>query len=366
MEDLMDFNWDDTIETPTTVESEETTVETEESDTSDENDVEVEEESKKTKSVDPLDDFGSDEESSEDEEEDVEEEPNKETTSIYTDLFKDLKERGLIKNVDLEDEEDLDADKFFELKEQEIEAEVTNRLNSWANKDLDEDGQAFIKFKLSGGKTEDFFKVYSQSVDLSDGDIEDEDFQDKLIRKQLEDDGWDSEEIEDRLEVLTENGKKAKIAQKYYNRILHEQEEEKKALEESAKQQQQQALETQRKFNQELKETVNGLEEVKGFKLSQKDKGEIFDMMTKKNYKTPNGVMITGLQAKISEAFQDKEKAILLAKILKDDFDFSSFENKVKNKTVRKIKSNLESRKSYKPTGSGSSLEGRSLADLFN
>jgi len=361
MEDLMDFNWDTPAESPTKVE--ETTTETEENDVSE--DIKEKESTEEVKSIDPLDDFSSDEDT-EDIDEDSDVESPKETTSIYTDLFKDLKERGLIKNVDLEDGDDLDADKFFELKEQEIEAEITNRLNSWANKDLDEDGQAFIKFKLNGGKTEDFFKVYSQSVDFSEGDIEDEAFQDKLIRKQLEDDGWDSEEIEDRLEILTENGKKAKIAQKYYNKILHEQEQEKKALEESAKQQQQQALETQRKFNQELKETVNGLEEVKGFKLSQKDKGEIFDMMTKKNYKTPSGVMITGLQAKISEAFQDKEKAILLAKILKDDFDFSSLENKVKNKTVRKIKSNLESRKSYKPTGSGSSLGGRSLADLFN
>ena len=44
----------------------------------------------------------------------------------------------------------------------------------------------------------------------------------------------------------------------------------------------------------------------------------------------------------------------------------SDFEKQVKTKTTRKVKSNLEQRKSLRPNNSGSSLEGSSLADLFN
>ena len=75
------------------------------------------------------------------------------------------------------------VDRFFELQQEEIEAEVSARLNSWANEDLDEDAKAFIKFKLEGGSTAEFFKAYQDSPELGEGDIEDENFwNSKLVK----------------------------------------------------------------------------------------------------------------------------------------------------------------------------------------
>ena len=141
-------------------------------------------------------------------EEEADEDKSKEKTStadgsIYEDVYKDLKEAGIFKHVELEDGEELDADRLYELQQEEIEAEVTSRLDAWASQELDEDAKAFIKFKIQGGDTSEFFKTYQSTSEITLGDIEDEDYQDSLIRYQLQKEGWDRDEIEDRLEFLT-------------------------------------------------------------------------------------------------------------------------------------------------------------------
>ena len=58
-----------------------------------------------------------------------EDETKKESTTdntFYEDVYKDLKEAGIFKHVELEDGEELDADRLYELQQEEIEAEVTS------------------------------------------------------------------------------------------------------------------------------------------------------------------------------------------------------------------------------------------------
>lgn len=146
--------------------------------------------------------------------------------SIYKDVYNDLKENGIFKHVELEEDEELDADRLFELQQEEYETEVTERLKAWASEELDDDAKAFIKFKREGGNTADFFNVYKLSSELPSGNIKDEDYQDEVIRYQLKEEGWDRDEIEDRLAYLTENGKKEKVAEKYDEKIKQEEAKE--------------------------------------------------------------------------------------------------------------------------------------------
>ena len=303
-------------------------------------------------------------------EEEADEDKSKEKTStadgsIYEDVYKDLKEAGIFKHVELEDGEELDADRLYELQQEEIEAEVTSRLDAWASQELDEDAKAFIKFKIQGGDTSEFFKTYQSTSEITLGDIEDEDYQDSLIRYQLQKEGWDKDEIEDRLEFLTESNKKSKFAEKYHDRLVQEQEKEKQALVKQAEEQKARARQQEEQFKTSIKETLDTNKEINGIKFSDKDKNGLINFLTKKE-KLEDGRVITGFQRKLSESFSDPKKIALLAKILNDDFDFSSFEKSAITKKTKEIKRNIEQRQSMRPSGSGSSSGANSLASLFD
>ena len=295
-------------------------------------------------------------------------ETKKESTAdntFYEDVYKDLKEAGIFKHIELEDGEELDADRLYELQQEEIEAEVTSRLNAWASQELDEDAKAFIKFKIQGGDTSEFFKTYQNTSEITLGDIEDEDYQDNLIRYQLQKEGWDKDEIEDRLEFLTESNKKSKFAERYHDRLIKEQEKEKQALVKQAEEQKIRVKQQEEQFRASIKDTLDTNKEINGIKFTDKDKGNLINFLTKRE-KLEDGRVITGFQRKLSESFNDPKKIALLAKILNDDFDFSSFEKSAITKKTKEIKRNIEQRQSMRPTGSGSSSGANSLASLFD
>ena len=303
-------------------------------------------------------------------EEEVEEDKTKKESTttdstFYEDVYKDLKEAGIFKHVELEDGEELDADRLYELQQEEIEAEVTSRLDAWASQELDEDAKAFIKFKIQGGDTSEFFKTYQNTSEITTGNIEDEDYQDNLIRYQLQKEGWDKDEIEDRLEFLTESNKKSKFAERYHDRLIKEQEKEKQALVKQAEEQKIRAKQQEEQFRASIKDTLDANKEINGIKFTDKDKGNLINFLTKKE-KLEDGRVITGFQKKLSESFNDPKKIALLAKILNDDFDFSSFEKSAITKKTKEIKRNIEQRQSMRPTGSGSSSGANSLASLFD
>lgn len=283
----------------------------------------------------------------------------------YTDLVKDFKETGIFKHVQIEDDEEVDEDRYFELAEQEYETEVSERLKNWAVNDLDEDAQAFIKFKRDGGKTSEFFKAYSKQTELPSGNIEDEDYQDAVIRYQLSEEGWDREEIEDRLSYLTESNKKEKIAKKYDEKIKELDSKNKEALLKQAEADKVKAKKTEDDFRSSVKEALDETQEIKGIKISPQDRLKIFNFLTKKEHKVSTDKSITGFQKKLAETFQDTDKMILLAKLMESDFDLSGFEKQIVTNKTKQVKSNLEQRKNLRPNNSGSSLSGSSLADLF-
>lgn len=308
-----------------------------------------------------------------DSDDDSDDDPDKESGedtqsgSIYNDVFKDFKEQGIFKHVEIEEGEELDADRLFELQQEEYETEVAARLQAWANNDLDDDAKAFIKFKTQGGSTEEFFNVYMKSTELpTDGDIEDEDYQDDIIRYQLKEEGWDKDEIEDRLAYLTDQGRKQKVAEKYAEKLKEKDQKTKQSLIKNAEAQKQAIKQNEENFRNNLKEVLDTTEDISGFKISKEDKSKILNFLTKKDQKISDTKSVTGFQKKIAEVFQDTNKMILLAKLVQSDFDMSDFEKQAKTKTTRKVKSNLEQRKSLRPNNSGSSLEGSSLAELFN
>lgn len=373
---LTDFNWDDDntfFGTPTT--STEDTPPASNDDTPPDNDIDDVvptedddlEDDTTTKTSDTDDVFfgKSNENKSKEDNNDVDDTPpNGDEDKYWNDVYSDFKDKGLFNHVELEEGEILDSERLAELQEQEYEAEMSHRLQSWAGQ-IDEDAQAFIKFKTQGGSTEDFFKTYQSSYELPTGEITNEDYQDSIIRHQLRKEGWDADEIEDRLEYLTTSKKKENVAKRYDTKLKKSIEVEKAELVKRNEEVKRAAKADEESFKSTIKDTLVKTQEVKGFKITSKDQINLYNLLTRKQYKTNNGKSITGFQKKIGEAFQNPEKMILLAKLVDSDFDMSSFAKKAETQTSRRIKNRLEQHRNSRPTNSGSSLGGGNLADIF-
>ena len=88
--------------------------------------------------------------------------------------------------------------------------------------------------------------------------------------------------------------------------------------------------------------------------------------MSKRNVKLENGQEITEMQRDLYGAMQDENKAILIAKLLKSDFDFSSLKNSAATEVTKKAKEELRRNKKSQPPKAGSSMGKRkSLADFL-
>lgn len=361
---LTDFSWQDEDDFFGVVEEEQV----QEEESSEEDD---KTKSKEKEQEEENEEFFSDEQSEESDESD-EFESSKETkkdddkeSSVYDDLYSDLKDQGIF-TIDNEEEESLDADKFFELYSEQIDQQVNDRIEGLFS-EMDDDAKAFLAYKRQGGSTEEFFKTYSQGTTvLGEVDIEKETDQDKVIRYQLETEGWEEDDIADRLEFLTENGRKKKFAERYLKRIEDEEEDQKQEILDNQAKRAKQIKKDKQKFKTELKDTLEEAEEINGFSFkTEKDKKEILNFLTLEKHPVSKTRSITSFQKKLGEALKDKDKLLVLAKLLKTDFDMSDFAKNTITKKTRKTKSRLEQRSGLRPKKSGSSNKGKTLAELF-
>lgn len=292
-------------------------------------------------------------------------EEDDEEVKFFTTLSTDLKTKGIFQFVEIKEDEKITEDKFFELQEQEIESRLEEAIETFMN-ELDEDGKAFLKFKKAGGKNADFFKVYAEVEDIPEVDVKTAEGQNAILRyyyKNYED--LDDADIDDKLEWLEETNKKAKYAEKYNAKIEKDKENKKQALLDAQAENQKKAEQIRDAFINSVKETANKMEEFNGFKFTKQDKSELVDFILKPAVKLENGKYLTGLQSSINKLYkEDKQKLLLLAKLLKSDFDFSTFVKEAQTKVTKETKSKLSETRN---TLSGKSAPTRkgSLADLF-
>ncbi len=357
---LMDFSWDDsegffgiTSEPKENLDDKPKDSKIVETDDSNDSPVNLDKknESKETKEVDNFFD--------EDEDDEIKE---KKASTSYSNIYKNLKEKGVI-SIDVENENEIDEETFIQIQEEEIEARLDETIKAFMD-DLDSDAKMFLKFKREGGSTAQFFKIYNELSQIPTPVRGDERSEEKFLKhyyKQYED--LDEDDIDDKIEWLKETGKISKYAQKYYENIEEEIEAKK---EQTVKQQQaaQKQQEEQRKnYVKELKDIIEEKVQVKDWSLTHKDKRELHGYMTKAAVKIGENNFLTKFQHDLQEAFKDKEKTILLAKLLSNDFDLSDLKEKAKTELVRETKDKLSNSKGSPVSNKGSRNKG--LVDYF-
>lgn len=299
------------------------------------------------------------------------EKPTEEDDKFFTTLAGELKEKGIFQNVELKEGEEVTEDKFFELQDAEIEARVQETFEAFFE-ELDEDGKNFLKFKKAGGKTVDFFTAYGSQFDTSvDFDPENESQRNQVLTHYLSThEKLDATDIEDRIKWLKESGKDKIYADKYFKSMQKAEETRKANLVKAREQEAQQREADMRAFNESLDAVLSKTENVGAFSFTKADQKELGSYVTKPTVKVGKNKYVPAFQAEIANIFradteENKQKLLLLAKLVKTNFDVTDLVSDVQTKVVKKAKSKLQEAKTgVKPASAGSASK-KGLSDYF-
>jgi hypothetical protein len=254
-----------------------------------------------------------------------------------------LKEKGLVEYE--EDPEkpltDQDADNLLEDSwEAALEKEVESTI-----KDLPDELKQLIKFASKGGDVGQLLGKMVQHATSGinkNSDIDNEDVQVLAVTMDLRNQGHDQEYIDAQIEFLKEKDKLGGIAKKSFDKIVAEQEAETAGQ----VQRQKEVLENKKKAAREYKNNItthiNSLEDAGGLPISKQDKTVLPTYISEPTVELQDGRFVSEMQADLFKVMADKDKIVLLAKLLKSDFDFGAIERKKQTAAARGIKDEIQ------------------------
>lgn len=291
---------------------------------------------------------------------------------FYTNLATELKEKGIFDNIEIPKDKKLTEEEFFELQDAEIEARVGETMEAFVE-DLDDDAKAFIKHKKKGGSTRDFIETYYGSgIDYDNFDSDDEEQVDSLNRFYVSTvEGLKGDDLEDRLQGLKDSGKAKTKSIEWAAKLQKIEAKNKEELAAKVNEANQTKIDNAKKFNAALIDTLDKVSTVGNFTISKEDKKKLATFMTKPTVKVGKDHYVPALQVKLASILNPKnkesrEKLIVLAKLVENDFDISDIIPKVETAIVRKANKLLQrSKRSISPSGGGESHAKRVLADMF-
>lgn len=280
-------------------------------------------------------------------EDDDETDPAKERESISVVSPKTtlafLKEKGL---VDYEEDPDNpitddDADNLLEDSwDKSVEAEVEATI-----KDLPDELKQLIKFASKGGDVGELLGKMVQHATSGinkNSDISNEDVQILAVTMDLRNQGYDQEYIDDQIEFLKEKDKLEGIAKKSFDKIVVEQETETAGQVQRQKEVVEYRKKQAREYKTNITTHINSLDEMGGLPISKQDKTILPTYISEPNVELQDGRFVSEMQADLFKVMADKDKIVLLAKLLKSDFDFSAIERKKQTQAARGIKDEIQ------------------------
>lgn len=278
-----------------------------------------------------------------------------------------LKEKGFA-DFELAEGEELDDVRAEEILEDSWEKSVDSAVEETI-KDLPDAVKNLIRVAKEGGDMTAMFNHLAQTARVGltkDTDMTSEDNQIKAITQDLADQGNDQETIDAQIEFFKSSGKLEAIATKAHGKIIARQTKQESDLAANAKLANDRAKENARVYKKAIAEETAKLSNIKGVVLNAKDKQELPNYLGENNVELDNGRFVTQFQVDFANAMKDKEKSILLAKLLKSDFDFSSISNKTITEYSKGVKTAVQNSKDININASkGSSQTAKSKKPIW-
>ena len=254
-----------------------------------------------------------------------------------------LKEKGLV-DYELEEGKVLTEEEAEHLIEDSwekaLEAEVESTI-----KDLPQDIKDLIKFASKGGNVGELLGKMVQHATsgiTKNSDIENEDVQVLAITMDLKNQGYDQEYIDSQVEFLKDSNKLGIISKKSFDKIVAEQEAETAGQVQRQKENIESRKKQAREYKTNITTHINSLNEMGGLPISKQDKTVLPTYISEPTVELQDGRFVSEMQADLFKVMADKDKIVLLAKLLKTDFDFSAIERRKQTQAARGVREAVE------------------------
>lgn len=313
--------------------------------------------------------LGSDEDDEEEEEPVAKapvEEPEEEEVSQFAALSKDLFKLGVFTNDEDEEEVVINSpEEFLERFNAEKKKGAIEVVNNFIGQFGEDYQQAFDAIFVKGVNPREYFGTYNNIVNLAELDLSVEDNQIAVIKRALDEQGFEPEDINTEIERLKNYGDLESVAAKHHKVLVKKDTIRLRQLEENAQRELQQRAAVRNQYIQNVNAVLQDklkAKEFDGIPLNPKLVTELQDFLLVDKYKTASGETLTDfdktiLELKRPENHAMKVKIALLLKILEKDPTLSTIQKSgVTKRTdqlfgevarqVTKSKTNVQPRKS--------------------
>jgi hypothetical protein len=252
-------------------------------------------------------------------------------SALANDLFK--------LNVFTKDEDEEDAvintpEEFLQRFETEKEKGAIDKINNFIGQFGEDYQKAFDAIFVKGADPKDYFTAYNKIQNFSELDLTQEANQIQVIKQALQDNGYESEDIETEIERLKNYGDLETVSQKHHKVLVKKEASKLQSITEQAAIEQQQKLAYKQQYVNNVHTVLQDKLKTKdfdGIPLNPKLAQEVQDFLLVDKYKLPSGETITDFDKTILELknptnHATKVKVALLLKILEKDPTLSTIQ----------------------------------------
>tara|TARA_R110000796_G_scaffold231853_3_gene349881 strand:- start:670 stop:1878 length:1209 start_codon:yes stop_codon:yes gene_type:complete len=282
-----------------------------------------------------------------------------------------LKDKGIL-DYELEEGEELNEEMAATIIEDNFEASVEDKVGELFE-ELPQVVKDLNKFVLNGGDIKQFLGSLVQSPTnklKANLDLSVEADQEAVVRASLVAEEYDEDYINTHIDFLKDSKKLESFAKAKHTKMEKDKDVQTQALAANQTKINNQRKTQLRQAKVDLSSNLQDLEDVNGLPLDKVDKKELPTYMVDRNVKLENGGSITTMQKDLMEALKDENKALFIAKLLRNDFDLTALQAKATTKVVKKVKDGIrrnkkDSKNVTSTDKATTSASKKSLSDYF-
>lgn len=285
----------------------------------------------------------------ESEEQDYEEEINEEDKTPYQILMEDLVEKGVLF---------ADEDKEYDVSEDGIQELLEDTVNARLAATFQENEELAMLYDVvqNGGSIQDVMQIYGE-VNYSELDMSDAGTQEQVVIDYYTAKGLSEDRIARLIESSKDDGTFGSEVEEAHTALVNSQRAQMQEYLNSLEQRKIEEEEYAREQMVTLRQTINSIEEIQGFKMDKRTRDDFFNYMTQ-----PTKSGLTRLQ----EDSQDYEKQLVMAFMYYTNFNSEDLQKRATTNVADKLSKALKSQKDNNIRSGSSGSKRNSNIDDFD
>ena len=282
-------------------------------------------------------------------EEESGEEISDEDKTPYQILMEDLVEKGVLF---------ADEDKEYDVSEDGIQELLEDTVNARLGSLFQENEELAMLYDVvqNGGSIQDVMQIYGE-VNYSELDMSDEGTQEQVVIDYYTAKGLSEDRISRLIEGSKDDGSFGNEVQEAYSALVNSQRAQMQEYLSSLEEKKIEEQEYAREQMVTLRQTINSIEEIQGFKMDKRTRDDFFSYMTQP---TKNGM------TRLQEDAQDYEKQLVMAFMYYTNFNSEDLQKRATTNVSEKLSKALKSQKDSNIRSGSSGSKRNSNIDDFD